>query len=146
MTNQLHKLVLLVVAAIFTGNAYAYDAQINGIYYNLDTESKTASVTSGDSFYTGEMVIPVSVTHDGNAYSVTSIGLQAFYGCSELTSIYIPSSVTSIDYGAFTKCSGLTAISVSSDNPAYCTFDGILYDKDKTTLILWYGLFFVTLH
>ena len=43
---------------------------------------------------------------------VTSIGSYAFGGCSGLTSLTIPSSVTSIGYGAFAGCSGLTSIYV----------------------------------
>ena len=46
--------------------------------------------------------------------SVTSIGEHAFYGCSGLTSITIPSSVTSIGAHAFWGCSGLTSITIPS--------------------------------
>jgi len=67
--------------------------------------------------------------------SVTSIGYQAFAGCSSLTSVTIPNSVTSIGVGAFSSCSSLTSIDVASDNPNYCSVDGVLFNKDKTTLI-----------
>ena len=59
--------------------------------------------------------------------SVTSIGYNAFYGCSGLTNITIPESVTSIGDGAFEDCSGLTnitwnAVSCSYSSPS--TFQG----------------------
>ena len=44
--------------------------------------------------------------------SVTSIGVNAFYGCYRLTNLTIPDSVTSIGSGAFVHCSGLTSISL----------------------------------
>ena len=44
--------------------------------------------------------------------SVTSIGDEAFYGCSGLTAVEIPSSVTSIGDEAFSGCSGLTAVEI----------------------------------
>ena len=46
--------------------------------------------------------------------SVTSIGNKAFYGCSGLTSLTIPSSVTSIGDKAFHGCSGLTSLVIPS--------------------------------
>ena len=52
--------------------------------------------------------------------SVTSIGYEAFGGCSGLTSITIPSSITSIDNNAFYGCSGL----ISVDIPNGVTFIG----------------------
>lgn len=44
------------------------------------------------------------------------LGDYAFYGCSGLTSLTIPSSVTSIGWGAFRGCSGLTSIYVYPEN------------------------------
>ncbi|MBR2742620.1 MAG: leucine-rich repeat protein, partial [Clostridia bacterium] len=69
--------------------------------------------------------------------SVTSIGYYAFYGCSGLTSVTIPSSVTSIDYGAFEHCTGLTSIKVDADNTAYTSVNGVLFTKDKKTLVTY---------
>ncbi len=71
--------------------------------------------------------------------SVTSIGARAFYYCSSLTSIEIPNSITSIGDGAFASCSNLSEISVDKDNPWYCSYKGILFDKDMTELIQFPG-------
>jgi len=66
--------------------------------------------------------------------SVTSIGSAAFFGTA-LTSVTIPSGVTSIGARAFWGNESLTSISVESDNQNYASVDGVLYDKNKTTLI-----------
>ena len=68
---------------------------------------------------------------------VTSIEQKAFFGCTNLASVTIPNSVSSIDCTAFSGCSGLTNITVDSNNPVYCSESGVLFNKDKTTLIYY---------
>lgn len=67
--------------------------------------------------------------------SITLIGIDAFYYCSGLTFVTIPSSVTSIGDFAFNYCTALTAIDVDANNPNYSSDAGILFDKNKNTLI-----------
>ena len=67
--------------------------------------------------------------------SVTSIGEYAFYDCSSLISITILNSVTSIGDGAFSGCESLIAIEVDINNQNYVSIDGVLYDKNITSLI-----------
>ena len=67
--------------------------------------------------------------------SVTSIGGNAFSACSKLQTITIPNSVTSIGGNAFVNCTSLTSINVNVENPNYSSVDGVLFDKNKTTLL-----------
>ena len=68
---------------------------------------------------------------------VTSIGSYAFYDCSSLTSITIPEGVTSIGNWALSGCSSLTSINVSDNNKNYSSIDGVLFNKDKTEIIMY---------
>ena len=72
------------------------------LYYDFDSNTKTASVVAGVD--TGNIVIPSTVKYEGEEYNVTEIGDGAFYGCRSLTSITIPSSLTTIGWGAFNCC------------------------------------------
>jgi len=68
--------------------------------------------------------------------SITSIGDDAF-NITNLTSINIPNSVTSIGKRAFANCGRLTSINVAADNSEYAAVDGVLYNKNRTTLIIY---------
>jgi len=99
---------------------------------------------------TGTLTIPNSVTSIGDyafyfcwgltsftiPNSVISIGESAFWNCSSLTgTVTIPNSVASIGSGPFAACYNITAIDVDANNPNYSSDNGVLFDKNKTTLI-----------
>ena len=74
--------------------------------------------------------------------SVTYIGNYAFHGCTALTSVTIPDSVTSIGDGAFASCTSLAGIWVAEGNSHYVNdASGVLFNKDKTTLVQYPGAF-----
>ena len=127
-------------------------------FYNCDSLTSVTipgSVTSiGAYAFSGcdslsSVTIPGSVTSIGAAAfrdcisltsvtipdGVTSVGSYAFYNCGKLNSVTIPDSVTSIGDSAFASCGSLTSIAVSPANPAFCSEDGVLFNKNKTTLI-----------
>ena len=76
---------------------YTYNTKPNTPWYSYRTSISTVTIEDG----------------------VTSIGQNAFYGCSSLTSIAIPSSVTNIGTTAFYNCSKLIAVHMS-DISAWC--------------------------
>ncbi len=95
----------------------------------------------GDSglVWSGAFFACTSLTSVTIGNGVTYIGANAFHGCTGLTSVTIPNNVTHIGGLAFYGCDSLTAITVDAPNPAYCSVDGVLFDKSQTTLIEYPG-------
>ena len=77
-----------------------------------------------------------NLTNVGIPESVTYIGDFAF-GSTGLKSVTLPSSVTNIGFGVFSVCSNLMAINADGANPAYTSLNGVLYNKNMTTLIAY---------
>lgn len=234
--------LLSVFLSQFTGSIFAYDFEVDGIYYDIySSTEKTVKVTyksyyQGGSYsegydlyynsgYSGDVVIPSEVSYLGTDYTVVqigndafcddnvesaiysvtlpntikSIGSEAFCRCGSLKNIIIPASVTyignnaffgcksletviipegvSCSFSAFDFCSGLvsatvncaelpsfgycdnlnmislgksvnkisgyscstcpnlTSITIDSNNATYSSYNGVVYDKSKSTLI-----------
>ena len=66
-----------------------------------------------------------------------TIKSQAFTRCNSLDVVSIPSSVNSIGAYAFSECVSLTSINVDSANANYASVNGVLFNKDLSTLILY---------
>ena len=109
--------ILLFMLVMITSKALAGASfeVIDGFKYLLDSDTKTATLVRNTDLYAGDVVIPESVkAKDGNGYKVTAFGDKCFYGCSDLTSITIPSSVTSLGHWCFAVCVRLTSITIPS--------------------------------
>ncbi len=76
-----------------------------------------------------------SITEYNIPNSVTKIKHSAFYGCKTLKSINIPCSVTTIGNIAFCGCKALQSINVAENNKQYASVDGILFNKDLTSIL-----------
>lgn len=126
---------LFAALTLSAGTLFASDTAVDGIYYDFDYFNLTATVTyRGSSYdeytgeYTGNVVIPATVTYYDETYSVTSIEGEAFRDCSGLTSVTIPNSVTSIGQEAFSGCSDLTSVTIpnSVTSIGYGAFSSVL--------------------
>lgn len=128
----MNRSILITAFAFISFNAFAYDFKVDGIYYNVTSaDNKTVEVTyeknwSGYGYgypyrctYTGNIIIPETVSYNGTKYTVTRIGDYAFGTsnsssleeyCHNLKSITIPSSITTIGDMAFWGCEDVVEI------------------------------------
>ena len=130
-------LIRLLFVAIFNLvllPSLAYDFEVDGIFYDT-LSSKTCEVVRGDRYASEVISIPRTVSFEGRVFDVVRVGSDAFYGQTEVKTIYIPASVTNIGSEAFMHCKKLTMIEVESDNLIYSTYQGALYNKQRTRLI-----------
>ena len=70
-----------------------------------------------------------------------TIGDGVFFSCTRLARVIIGNSVESIGEETFIFCSSLTEITVSEDNVAFSSLDGVLFNKNKEILIYEINIF-----
>ena len=126
MNKKITIILLLLGSSLHT---WANGVKINNIFYILNEEEETATVTYTGSTkdepntYEGDISIPSTITYNGKEYRVTSIGNYAFNGCSSLTGIFIPKTVDWIYERAFSNCPKLTNMEVEKGNTKFDSRD-----------------------
>ena len=107
-------IIAMLLASAMGVSAEKVEAIVGDLKYEIDTETKEASVIKGD--YSGLyfVTIPEKIAVEGVDYAVTSIGNYAFYNLSKLTSVTLPNSVKSIGNKGFYYCQNLTVVSLGS--------------------------------
>ena len=113
------RLAILIVMMVMIGSKALAGVSfevIGGLRYLIDSDTKTATLMANtETVYSGDIVVPESVkAKNGNIYKITAFGEKCFYGCTDLTSIKIPSSVTSLGQGCFQYCTKITSITIPS--------------------------------
>ena len=151
--KTIKQMLITVAVLLCSATASAHDFEVDGIYYNIISASDlTVEVTyKGNSYdeisneYSGEVVIPSTVSYKSKTLTVTSIGERAFYECSGLTSVTIGNSVTSIGYYAFSNCTSLkdlriedgeTTLSLGDESYYSYKGKGLFYDCPLESLYL----------
>ena len=131
------KLLALTLALMASVSTFAYDYHGDLLCYNILTDS-TVAVTGQSEYKTmpryeylpENLVIPSEVTLQGKAYKVVSIDQWAFYACTMLKSVTIPSSVTFIGLSAFQYCENLVNVDIPT---SVTTVEGSAFSYTK-----WY--------
>ena len=125
-TNRIKTLLTAVLLSL-CASVSAYDFTVDGLYYNIvSLEDLTCEITYGDKVdeyhgtYSGDIVIPETVTYNNKTLTVVKIGEKAFSNCLGLSSVTIPQTVTYIGSQAFMGCGTITGITI----PSSVTFIG----------------------
>ena len=139
MKKTRKRIALLIMLCMLTmllpaGTGYANAQVINDMEFSFSGSSATLTKYNGKNVHVD---IPETVTFDDTSYSVKKIKDGAFAGCTDIESITIPKSVNQILGKAFTGCSNLKTFYVAEENMKYCSDNGVLFDKDKKTLVAY---------
>ncbi|MBQ3188539.1 MAG: leucine-rich repeat domain-containing protein [Bacteroidaceae bacterium] len=116
------KSALLTLLILCSNFVWAHDFEVDGIFYNvIDETNQTVEVTYKGTTayeyskeYSGNIVIPETVTFNEADYRVEGIAQRAFCECSTLINIDIPNSIIYIEEYAFTHCTKLENINLSN--------------------------------
>ena len=136
MENQLLRkvhwkhLMMLFVCLVSMNQVHAqyyrFEAESDGSTIYYAARGTSATVVSGDEQYSGNVIIPSTVSYDGKDFSVVAVGSFAFSECADLNSVSLPSSLLSIGDYAFYGCTSIKAIVVPNTVTAIGSnaFDG----------------------
>ena len=150
MNRNLRKAIAAIVyAAIFVALSapamaeYGYAYEIDDMFFKLDDDNMTAMVWPSDPdefgnqfYYSGNVVIPPYVEHDGKSYKVTTIGPGAFKA-TFARSLHLPETVVEAYDDSFIIMYELETVTVDKANPVFMTVDGVLYSRDMKVLWLF---------
>ena len=128
-----------IPAAITTIGAGAFAGCSNEAFaINVAAENLNYASLAGalyDKGLTTLYAVPAHATTIDFPASLTTIDNQAFRG-SKLTTLHLTAGINYVDYTIFNACTDITAITATEDNAVFAAEDNILYNKDKTTLLL----------
>lgn len=118
-------LIYCVLSTLWSYGAFDFSSVCPSgqtLYYVINLDESSVSLFYPDSNYgytgfiepVGNVVIPDTIYNEGKVYVVTGISNYAFYNCSHITSVTIPSTINIIGEGVFSYCSSLKRVNIPS--------------------------------
>ena len=137
--NSILKSIVLLILLQISNSLFAYDFEVDGIFYNITSlDNNEVEATHGNTYSSGDVVLPEYVTFNHKTYKVTGIGDRAFDG-GHVHSLTIPSTVIKLSdtfvHPFPENLNILLAFYVDEKNPKFTSSDGVLYSKDMSELI-----------
>ncbi len=130
---SLRALAALILAALIGAVSPAVFAvgEQSVLNYTKINDGTQIEITDCNESASGYLEVPAVI----EGLPVTAIAEEAFFGCAYLTGIGVPLSVSSIGPRAFINCRSLRQIDVAEGNLSFCSADGVLFTKDRQTLL-----------
>ena len=126
MKKELFHATLVAMLLLIPATALGYDLEADGIYYNLVDGHAVVTNNGQADCYSGDIVIPATVTHDGITYPVTEVGHSAFKNCTGLTHAVLPASIITIGPRVFESCTSLASMIIPD---SVTTMGANVFDK-----------------
>ena len=106
------RTLFVMLSLCSTLTSWGADFVADGIAYSVNNDGGSVTVVANTEKYSGNIVIPATVTYEGKSFTVTKIGPWAFDGCTEMTSITIHEGVETIYDLAFQGCTKLKTLTI----------------------------------
>ncbi len=137
-------MIVLLLNVVGIAKGYTQDFIVGDLHYSVNEDGTSVTVLGhvDGTAASGVLTIPTNVTYEGQTYTVTVIGYQAFNQCGDLTSVTLPNTLTTINRKAFALCRGLTSITLpasllSVGMGAFQNCSNIIYTNYEGTLEQW---------
>ena len=142
------KFLLTFLMLIVAVPLWAYDFEVDGVYYDIQGDSNRVWVTHDGSrnggCYSGSVTIPYSVTYEGRTYYVDAIFNEAFWNCTNLETVSVEANLTYIGPRAFYNCTSLYRFYTAEPTYLKTIAEEAFYNCSEFNFAMFTGISYVT--
>lgn len=111
---------------------------VDGLSYVVNSDGGTATVAGcvDASAPKGDVIVAATVFSGSDEYLVTAVADEAFKDCEGIESIVLPDTLEAFGKDVFKGCSSLQRIEVGERSKLHAVHDGMLFDKELSTLLV----------